>query len=82
MFDLDPEWATPAVVEAVLQTFITQGGHIFQGNTSDFERLEEAREHPERHRDLMVRVGGYSARFVHLPPEMQEEIIGRRRHRG
>ena len=82
MFDLDPQWAKPDVVEAVLQTFITGGGHIFQGNTSDFERLEDAREHPERHRDLMVRVGGYSARFVQLPPEIQQEIIGRKRHRG
>jgi pyruvate-formate lyase len=28
----------------------------------------------------MVRVGGYSARFVNLGPELQEEIIARRRY--
>jgi len=82
MFDLDPAWATPEAVEAVVRVFIERGGQIFQGNTSDFERLLEARAHPERHRDLLVRVGGYSARFVALPPEIQDEIIGRRRYAG
>jgi formate C-acetyltransferase len=80
MFDLDPSWATREVVEATLQTFITRGGHIFQGNMADFSRLEDARANPERHRDLMVRVGGFSARFVTLAPEMQEEIINRKRY--
>jgi len=82
MFDLDPGWATPEAVEAVVRVFIERGGQIFQGNTSDFERLLEARANPERHRDLLVRVGGYSARFVALPPEIQDEIIGRRRYAG
>jgi len=82
MWDLDPHWATPAILEPVLQTFIERGGHIFQGNACDFERLEDAQAHPERHRDLMVRVGGYSARFVQLDPQTQEEIIRRRRYAG
>ena len=81
MWDLDPAWATPEVVDATLRTFIGRGGHIFQGNVSDVERLVEAQQHPEQHRDLMVRVGGFSARFVHLSPQAQDEIIRRRRHR-
>lgn len=36
-----------------------------------------ARAHPERHTNLMVRVAGYSARFIDLPPNEQDEIIGR-----
>lgn len=80
MFDLDPSWATPEIVEAMLAAFVRRGGHIFQGNTSDFDRLLAARADPERHRDLMVRVGGFSARFVALPPEIQDEIIERRRY--
>jgi formate C-acetyltransferase len=80
MFDLDPAWAKPDTVEAVVRVFVERGGQIFQGNTSDFERLVEAREHPDRHGDLLVRVGGYSARFVNLPPEIQDEIIARRRY--
>jgi len=79
MFDLDSSWQ-PEVVDAVVETFIARGGHIFQGNTSDFERLLDAREHPERHRDLMVRVGGFSARFVNLGPDTQDEIIKRKRY--
>ncbi len=82
VFDLDTSWATPDVVEATLSAFIRRGGHIFQGNTSDFERLEDALVHPERHRDLMVRVGGFSARFVNLSPVIQQEIVARRRYAG
>jgi formate C-acetyltransferase len=43
----------------------------------DTETLLDAREHPERHPNLMVKVAGYSARFVDLSPDEQEEIIGR-----
>jgi pyruvate-formate lyase len=82
MWDLDSAWATPQTVEPILQTFIAQGGHIFQGNMTDVERLLAACERPEQHRDVMVRVGGYSARFVTLSPEMQEEIIQRHRYSG
>jgi len=82
MFDLDTSWATPDVVEATLMAFVRRGGHIFQGNTSDFERLEDALKHPDRHRDLMVRVGGFSARFVNLSPVIQQEIVARRRYAG
>lgn len=82
MFDLDPAWATPEIVDATLRTFATGGGHIFQGNTEDLSDLEAALEHPERYRHLMVRVGGYSARFVNLSPELQAEIIQRRRYNG
>jgi trans-4-hydroxy-L-proline dehydratase len=82
MFDLDPAWATPEIVDATLRTFAQQGGHIFQGNTEDLSDLEEALAHPERYRHLMVRVGGYSARFVNLGPELQEEIMSRRRYQG
>ncbi|HPP11588.1 MAG TPA: glycine radical domain-containing protein, partial [bacterium] len=40
----------------------------------------EAQRHPERHRDLLVRVAGYSDYFVHLTPELQAEIIARTEH--
>jgi len=47
----------------------TSGGHIFQGNVTPVARLIEAQADPERHRDLLVRVGGYSARFTTLSRE-------------
>jgi len=82
MWDLDVSWATPEVVRAVLLTFFQKGGHIFQGNVMDVSVLREAQKTPERFRDLMVRVGGFSARFVTLSKETQEEIITRHKYRG
>ena len=81
MWDFDSAWATNDVIEAVIRTFISKGGQIFQGNTTPLEELEDAKMHPEKYEHLMVRVGGYSARFVNLEPAFQDEIIGRLRHR-
>jgi pyruvate-formate lyase len=39
--------------------------------------LRDAQESPEKHEDLLVRVAGYSARFIDLTPPTQEEIIQR-----
>ena len=39
--------------------------------------LLDARENPEAHRDLIVRVGGFSAYFVQLSPGIQDDVIGR-----
>ncbi len=80
MWDLDTQWATPKVAQALLSTFLRLGGHIFQGNTTDIEELIHAREHPEEHPNLFVRVGGFSARFVTLDTALQDEIIQRHRH--
>ena len=80
MWDLDHQWATPEVAGNLLTTFLELGGHIFQGNTTDVAELVRAREDPRSRPDLLVRVGGYSARFVTLSPELQEEIIARHRH--
>ena len=82
MWDVDPQWATPAIMKALLQRFLDGGGMIFQGNATSVAELEEARAHPERHPALMVRVGGFSARFVALDPAVQDEIITRHRHHG
>ena len=81
MWDLDVEWVTPEVLRPVLLTFFQKGGHIFQGNVIDIALLQDAQRTPERYRDLMVRVGGYSARFVALGTETQAEIISRYRYK-
>lgn len=41
------------------------------------EELLDAKEHPEKHQDLIVRVWGFNARFVDLDEELQEHIINR-----
>ena len=55
---------------------------IFQGNMTSVRDLELALQHPERYPNLIVRVGGFSARFASLERALQEEIIGRYRHMG
>ena len=39
--------------------------------------MEDALVHPERHEDLVVRIGGYSTRFNWLTPELKQEVIKR-----
>lgn len=41
---------------------------------------QAARVEPEKHRDLLVRIAGYSAYFVHLNDAMQQEVIARTEH--
>lgn len=65
---------------ALLKVFLARGGFEMQINAANSQQLEEARKHPEQYRDLMVRVGGFSANFVQLTPEMQQEIIDRNIH--
>lgn len=82
MWDLDPALAQPEHVGPLLQCYLDRGGHIFQGNTVDIPTLRQAQETPESYPHLMVRVGGYSARFVALSKATQDEIIARQRHRA
>lgn len=48
-----------------------------QFNCVDTSTLQDAQCHPELHRDLIVRVAGYSTFFVELCTEVQNEIISR-----
>jgi formate C-acetyltransferase len=52
------------------------GFHV-QYNVVDRATLLDAQEHPERHRDLIVRVAGYSAFFNVLSKATQDDIIAR-----
>ena len=50
-----------------------------QPNCNSVEQLRDAQKHPERHRDLIVRVCGFSARFISLSKRWQDEVIARHR---
>ncbi len=63
-----------------VRTFMELGGFQLQLNCVSKDILLAAREHPEEHSDLLVRVGGFSAYFTKLSPEMQQEIIDRNEH--
>jgi formate C-acetyltransferase len=66
---------------ALIKTYFNEGGKHIQFNIVDRETLLDAQLHPERHRNLIVRVSGYSAFFTELLPAMQNEIIARTEHR-
>lgn len=60
-----------------IELFFKQGGTYIQFNILDKKTLLEAKQHPEQYKDLVVRVGGFSAYFVSLSPEVQDELIRR-----
>ena len=61
----------------ILRTFMQRGGLEMQVNVVDRQTLLDARDHPQDHGDLIVRIGGYSDYFVRLIPTLQQEIIDR-----
>lgn len=61
----------------LLRTACMYGNGEMQFNYLDNKTLLDAQEHPEEHRDLVVRVAGYSAFFVELCKDVQDEIISR-----
>ncbi len=61
----------------LLRTFISNGGIEMQVNVVDRATLIDAQINPDAHRDLIVRIGGYSDYFIRLDKVMQDEIIER-----
>lgn len=64
-------------IRYLLEVFAQNGGMQLQINTADADTLRDAQKHPEKHRDLIVRVWGFSAYFIDLPVEFQEHVIQR-----
>ena len=65
------------LLEGLVRGYFNQGGMQVQINVLDPKVLLEAQEMPEKHRNLLVRISGYSAYFVELSPDLQDEIIAR-----
>jgi formate C-acetyltransferase len=65
------------LLKSLIAGFFRQGGMHIQINVVDRVVLEDAKLHPNKHKNLLVRVVGYSAYFVTLSPEQQDEIIER-----
>jgi len=66
----------------LVRTYFKLGGHHLQFNVVDAETLRKAQKNPEKFRDLIVRVAGYSDYFVDIGKELQDEIIARTEHRS
>lgn len=66
----------------LIRSYFTLGGHHIQFNVVDAETLKRAKRDPQNHRDLIVRVAGYSDYFCDLGDSLQDEIIARTAHEG
>jgi len=64
-------------IASLVKAFIHMGGHQLQLNAVNAEKLHDAQKHPERHRQLVVRIWGWSAYFVELDKEYQDHVIAR-----
>ena len=80
---------TPSLIEGdegvermrhLVRGYFDMHGHHVQFNVVDADTLREAQADPDSHRDLIVRVAGYSDYFCDLSEALQEEIIERTEH--
>jgi len=65
------------ILETVLKAHFSMTGSHMQINVVDNETLRDAQKHPDNYRNMLVRVAGYSAFFVDLEKNIQENIIER-----
>lgn len=67
-------------VAQLVRSYFKLDGHHIQFNVVTADTLRQAQAEPEKFKDLIVRVAGYSDYFVDLTPELQNEIINRTEH--
>lgn len=68
-------------VAQLVKGFVGMGGHQLQLNAVNTKLLLEAQAHPELHRQLVVRIWGWSAYFVELDKPYQEHVLRRQQYR-
>lgn len=68
---------TPEVLSALVKGYFALGGTQLQITAVDRETLLDAKKNPDNHRDLIVRVGGYSDYFRNLGGSLQDAVIAR-----
>ena len=61
----------------MFKTYFARGSCHLMVTVIDHGVLEDAVAHPERYPDLIVRVSGFSAVFVNLEPDIQQELMSR-----
>jgi formate C-acetyltransferase len=69
-----------AKVKALIRTYFALGGMQLQINVVDQTVLTDAIAHPERHGNLVIRVGGYSEYFTRLDATLQQTLLQRTEH--
>lgn len=71
-----------ANLTALIRSYFRMDGHHIQFNVINVETLKKAQKNPEKYKDLIVRVAGYSDYFNDLGEDLQNEIIHRTEHEG
>ena len=61
----------------MIKTYMQDGGAEVQFNVVSTETMKKAQEKPEEYRNLVVRIAGYSAYFVELSRDCQNDLIAR-----
>ena len=65
---------------ALIKTYFASSGFHVQFNVVDSRMLRDAQAHPDRYRDLVVRVAGFSAYWVEMSKPLQDQVIWRTEH--
>ena len=65
---------------AYTNAFMLNNGSHIQYNMVDTNELRDAKRNPEQYKDLIVRIGGFSAYFTQLSPSIQDDVINRNEH--
>jgi len=66
----------------LVRAFVQSGCQQLQLNSLSLETLLDAKAHPELHKNLIVRVWGWSGYFCELAPEYQDHVISRQLHQS
>ncbi len=67
-------------LKSLVNSYFAMGGIQVQVTCTSVEELQDALENPDKHRDLIVRVGGYSDYFVNLTPALRKAVVERNVH--
>ena len=67
-------------VATLVKAYVDMGGHQLQLNAVNTALMKDAQEHPEKHRQLVVRIWGWSAYFVELDKEYQDHVMRRQQY--
>ncbi len=67
-------------VARLVKTYIDLGGHQLQLNAVNTKLMQDAQAHPEQHRQLVVRIWGWSAYFVELDKDYQDHVMRRQQY--
>jgi formate C-acetyltransferase len=78
--NIDPKLAQiedGSILESLLKSYIELNGSHIQFNSISLSDLNDAQQYPENYLNFMVRVSGYSVRYIDLPKAVQDDIIAR-----